>query len=181
MYLLNFPSYGLSSVLHVVGYLKKRSIKKYCLWETYSTLENARRARLEPSANNGQQRGVGSYYKWCCNVLLRNCWRGRKWFSVSTTEPNFLHSVAETLIFFIYTFSVTWSLVLSFLVSPPCFSSPSPLSLVLKGTFCKVMTPKECRRRRLIWVGFTVELASLGCTVIFVLGSHAPFTPPFAD
>ena len=103
---------------------KKRSIKKYCLWETYSTLENARRARLEPSANNGQQRGVGSYYKWCCNVLLRNCWRGRKWFSVSTTEPNFLHSVAETLIFFIYTFSVTWSLVLSFFGFSPLFFLP---------------------------------------------------------
>ena len=89
--------------------------------------------------------------------------------------------MAETLIFFIYTFSVTWSLVLSFLVSPPSFSSPSPLSLVLKGTFCKVMTVKECRRRRLIWVGFTVELVSLGCTIIFVLGYHAPLTPPFAD
>ena len=89
--------------------------------------------------------------------------------------------MAETLIFFIYTFSVTWSLVLSFLVSPPSFSSPSPLSLVLKGTFCKVVTLKECRRRRLIWVGFTVELASLGCTIIFVLGYHAPLTPPFAD
>lgn len=89
--------------------------------------------------------------------------------------------MAETLIFFIYTFSVTWSLVLSFLVSPPSFSSLSPLSLVLKGTFCKVVTLKEYRRGRLIWVGFIVELASARVYYYIILGYHAPFTSPFAD
>ena len=89
--------------------------------------------------------------------------------------------MAETLIFFIYAFSVTWSLVLSFLVSPPSFSSLSPLSSVLKGPFVKSCHWKKHRRGRLTWVGFTVELASARVYCYIVLGYHAPFMSPFAD